>query len=230
MDSSFFDENELGKDIKPEYSSPRCSKIGYWNDFIPLLDYNSIKEYTQSIRKYSDDGRLKSVSELYYPVRLKPLGENSLENLEHNGVNHIELRMLDLNPLSPVGIMKEDMDFIHLFIIYLMSLQNADFHTQEQILSIKNIKKSAEYNDERIFIQTSENEILPIKEASSEILNNMEKFFSRYTNPNVSEIIKYQKNKVLYKHKRYAEIIKEQFGHNYVAKGIKLAKKYAEEI
>ena len=138
--------------------------------------------------------------------------------------------MLALNPLSPVGIMKEDMDFIHLFIIYLMSLQNADFHTQEQILSIKNIKKSAEYNDEKIFIQTSENEILPIKEASSEILNNMEKFFLRYTNPNVSEIIKYQKNKVLYKHKRYAEIIKEQFGHNYVAKGIKLAKKYAEEI
>lgn len=106
-----FDDTAIGKDIITPYSSARCSEIGYWNDFIPVLKYNTLTNYICSIQKYVDKELLKSVSELYYPIRLKPHGENSLENLESSGVNHIEFRMLDLNPLSPTGIIKDDIDF-----------------------------------------------------------------------------------------------------------------------
>lgn len=67
---------------------------------------------------YIRTGELREIRELYYPVRLKPKGENSLANLKQ-GVDHIELRMLDLNPFSPVGISKEDLDFLQLFLFYL---------------------------------------------------------------------------------------------------------------
>lgn len=230
MDGSYFDENDIGKDVVPEYASPRCSEIGYWNDFIPQFNYDSLKEYTKSIQSYLDCGKLRSISELYYPVRLKPLGENSLENLEKSGINHIELRMLDLNPLTPVGIMKEDIAFIHLLIIYLMSLEDKVFESFEQIAAINNIKQAAKYNDNDIFIQTDNNTAHPIKEVVLDVLSDIEKFFAKYHIENVTEILEYQKSKVLHKENRYAEIIKNTFGYNYVKKGLELADKYAEKV
>lgn len=92
MDGSFFCSDALGTDVLNRYASPRCSEIGYWNDFIPILRYENLKAYTDSIQAYVNDGQLKSPAELYYPVRLKPRGENSLKNLQNNGVDHIELQ------------------------------------------------------------------------------------------------------------------------------------------
>lgn len=229
-DGSFFKDEDIGKDIPPEYSSYRCSEIGYWNDFIPILKYDSLKEYTESIQKYLDNGKLKSASELYYPIRLKPLGENSLKNLEESGVNHIELRMLDLNPLSSAGIMKEDINFIHILIIYLMSLEDKDLKAEKQINAIKNIKQASIYDDKKIFIQTNETKAIPIKEAVLQILNDMENFFAKHYNPNVFAIIEYQRKKIIFPQNRYAEIIKNNYGTNYVKKGLELAKKYAKEF
>ena len=86
------------------YSSIRCSEYGYRNSFTPVLDYSSLKSYIRSIARYIVNGDLKAASELYYPVRIKPRGANSLETLLHNGVNHLELRVIDVNPLTRAGI------------------------------------------------------------------------------------------------------------------------------
>lgn len=133
MDDSFFDDIAIGKDVITPFSSARCSEIGYWNEFTPILNYDSLESYVGGIQQYIADGLLKSASELYYPIRLKPLGANSIENPEKTGVNHIELRMLDLNPLSPVGIFKEDRDFLHMLILYLTSLDDVASPESEQI-------------------------------------------------------------------------------------------------
>ena len=86
------------------YSSIRCSQQGYWNDFTPVLDYSDLKSYIRSIARYIVNGDLKAASELYYPVRLKSRSANNLETLFQNGVNHLELRVLDVNPLTPTGV------------------------------------------------------------------------------------------------------------------------------
>lgn len=197
MDGSFFKKDAIGQDITVNHASSRCSEIGYWNNFIPLLDYDTLNDYVSSIQRYVDCGKLKSVSELYYPVRLKPHGENSLENLEQTGINHIELRMIDLNPLSPFGIMKEDIEFLHILIIYLMSLDNKEFETSQQTAAIKNVKTAAHFDDENIFIETDNDKTLPIKSAALKILCSMEDFFAKYTNTNALNVIQYQKDKIL---------------------------------
>ena len=58
-------------------------------------------------------------------------------------MDHIELRMLDLNPLEPVGIRREDLKFLHLFILYLMSQEDRDFLPFEQVMALKNTKRAA---------------------------------------------------------------------------------------
>ena len=108
-----------------QYSSLRNSERGYWNQFVPLLDHANLRTFTDGIQAYVNKGLLFSASELYLPIRLKPRGENTLENLAKNGVDHIELRMFDLNPLKPLGIDPDDLKFAHLLILYLASLPDS---------------------------------------------------------------------------------------------------------
>lgn len=230
MDGSFFYDSDVGEVVFPDYASVRCSKYGYWNDFVPLLEYGTLGDYVKSIQEYIDNGQLMSASELYYPVRLKPIGKNSLENLKSKGINHIELRTIDLNPLSPIGIIKEDVIFLHLLIIYLISLKDESFEISEQVSAIKNVKQAARYDDKVIQIDCGWNETRNIKEAALIVLENMEEFFAKHTKSFETDIIKFQKDKILKENKRYAVAVRERFGHDYVPSGLTLAKSYAEEI
>ena len=129
--------------IKSKYSSMRNSERGYWNRFLPVLDHSSLSAFTDSIRLYVDAGALYSASELYLPVRLKPQGVNTLESLAENGVNHIELRMFDLNPEAPLGIDGRDLKFAHLLMLYLLSLPDFDFTADLQAQAVQNHQNAA---------------------------------------------------------------------------------------
>lgn len=229
LDGSFFNDQELGKTVDRNLGSARCSEIGYWNNFIPILDYSHLNGYIDSIQKYVDNGQLKETSELYYPVRLKPKGINNINNLKEKGVNHIELRMIDLNPFSPINFVKEDLEFIHLFIIYLMSLDEEEFDEIQQIWAIRNEKEAAKYDDEHIDIEIAKDQYVNVRELSLNILSDMEKYFSLFQDSRHFEMIEYQKNKII-NHQRYVERIKKEFSDNYVILGVKKAEEYAKKI
>ena len=198
------------------YSSIRCSDKGYWNHFIPLLDYSGLDSYIRSIRRYIDDGNLRSVSELYYPVRLKPRGANSLEALAENGINHLELRVLDVDPLSPAGIFVEDISFIHLLMLYLVSLPEKVFTEDEQIKAIRNIKQAAVFGNE------------VIRQMAKLILADMQRFTAEFF-PEYRSVIEYQLEKTK-PGNSYAEIISERFSGSYMEKGLELAKQYQRSV
>lgn len=129
--------------IKNKYSSLRNSERGYWNRFLPVLDHGSLSAFTDSIRRYVDSGALYSASELYLPVRLKPQGVNTLDNLAEHGIDHIELRMFDLNPEAPLGIDGRDLKFAHLLILWLFSLPDFDFTPDLQAQAVQNHQNAA---------------------------------------------------------------------------------------
>lgn len=198
------------------YSSIRCSDKGYWNHFIPILDYTDLKKYISSIQKYIDDGNLRSASELYYPVRLKPRGANSLEELAKKGINHLELRMIDVNPLSPTGIFVDDIRFVHILILYLASLPDRDFTDVDQVKAVRDIKEAAVFGNEEM------------RQRALSTLENMKSFISEYF-PEYSDVIEHQIEKTGYG-KSYAEIISTSFGDAYMEKGLKLAKEYQRSV
>ncbi|MCD7809984.1 MAG: hypothetical protein LUH02_11630 [Erysipelotrichaceae bacterium] len=210
LDKSY--KKDMSASIYQDLGSTRCSEIGYWNDFIPILKYHDIHSYVDSIQKYVDDGLLKAASELYYPVRLKPKGQNTNEHLRETGVNHIELRVFDLNPFSPIGIIKEDLRFVNLFIVYLMSLDKINLTEEMQQQAIHNEKNAARYDDTKIFIDG-----VNIKDKTLSILNDMENFFD---DEQSKTTIQYQKDKL---NNRYVERIMKQYGDNYVGEGLRVA-------
>ena len=183
-----------------------------------------------SIQAYINDGQLQSAAELYYPVRLKPAGENSLDNLKKTGINHIELRMFDLNPLSPIGLFKEDLEFIHLLMIYLMSLEDAAFETFEQVMAIKNVKRAARLDVKDIWIETGWNTAFDVRDAALKVLFGMERFFRNFENGEWMQLIYSHRQRIAFTEQRYAEKIRKEFQKDYVKNGLKLTKQYAEKI
>lgn len=228
LDGSYEKKEKLGKELPVQYASVRCSEDGYWNPFVPILQYESLDSYIASIQKYVDIGQLKSTSELYYPVRLKPKGENSLARLKEQGVNHIELRMLDVNPLSPVGIMKADLEFLHLLLVYLSSLKDTELGEAAQLRAIANAKQSALFEEKAIFVEDSKGKKHSIKEAAVQVLCDMEQFYWKHGKESAINKIVYQKNKIVNPANRYANQIQERFGTQYVENGLELAKQYAK--
>ena len=199
----------VGSDL---FSSIRCSRFGYWNTFTPILDYTSLKNYIVSIARYIESGDLRAASELYYPVRVKPRGANSLEALLQNGINHLELRVLDVNPLTRTGIFAEDIRFIHVLLLYLAGLPDFDFDAETQTAAINDIKQAAVFGS------------VEYKDRAARELERIRAFAARYL-PEYLPSVERQLGK-LGEGGSYAEIISRRFGGDYMNRGLALARSY----
>ncbi len=230
LDGSFFDENDLGKTINLDMSSMRNSIYGYWNNFIPIIDYETVDGYIDSINEYIENKELYSVAELYLPIRIKPKGKNTLENLRENGINHIEFRMLDVNPLYKTGICKEDLYFIHLLVLYLLQIKDYKYTAKEQEETIQLHKMAARRNFENVRLVMDDSVQTTFKHYVLEILTDMESFFDWVGIISAKKYINYQRNKVFNHGNRYSEIIEKMCTDGYVKQGLKLARKYSFRV
>ena len=100
-DVSFVRDGEYNKTCFSENGSRRMSEYGYWNDFMPILDFSSYEKYIYSVKELINSNKLYSEAELYYPVRLKSHTIFHLNTLSCANIDYLELRMMDLNPLQP---------------------------------------------------------------------------------------------------------------------------------
>ena len=218
-----------GRDIFSGMASVRCSELGYWNDFVPVFDYTNIQRYADGIRKYVEADLLYSVSELYYPVRLKSKGENSLDALKETGADHIELRMFDLNPLAPGGLDVRDVQFTQLFLIWLASLPRRNMSLADQVFSVQNFKNAAHYDLRTVHIFMPELKGKAAENALEAALHVMEKIraFYRPLLPDlpdwVEPVLRFENEKLKDPEKRYAAVVRERFSGTFLEKGIAYA-------
>lgn len=223
LDSSFVEKGIYGQDVFTGMASVRCGEMGYWNEFAPILNYHSISAYADSIRKYVNMGLLKAASELYYPIRLKPAGENNLESLCQNGVNHIELRMFDLNPLVNAGVEERDIIFAQLLMVWLAATPGQPFSEKDQIQAVQNFKNAARYDLKTVNILAPDGKIDSVAHAALKVIDRMKEFYDGLSF-DVNEILQFEYEKFTNADNRYAWKIRKQFGNGYVKKGLELVK------
>ena len=224
LDSSFLNKGKTGQTDFIGMASVRCSELGYWNHFVPIIRYDSLPEYTASIWNMIDEGLLASQTELYYPVRLKPAGTNSLEALEKNGVNHIELRNIDVNPYAYAGMEVRDLEFIQLLLVYDACIDSERLTKDMQVRASLNFKNAAHYDIDTTCIMLNNKEIISVRKAAINLLNQIESFY-KDINIDVSSTISYQKEKLLDSGKRYAEKVMNDFSGHFVEKGLEFLMK-----
>lgn len=227
VDSSYLEKGRVGESCFLGKASLRCSESGYWNAFVPILNYTSIEDYTRSIQYYVDEHFLAAPTELYYPVRLKPAGLNDLSSLRENGINHMELRNVDLNPLVPEGLDLRDARFIQYFLVWLACTTPRPFPGSAQVLAVQNFKKAASYDLKTVKIATVSGKNKPIADAAIDIIEVMREFYSDFPEE-VHEVLDFEKEKFIHPETRYAWIVRENYSTDYVKRGLELAKKRQE--
>lgn len=108
-----------------------CS--GYKNKIDLYPDYRSIPAYISSINEFVERGDISEAKELYAQIRLKPKDyHNVLDSLEKDGVQYLEIRTIDLNVFDKCGIAKIDLEFMNIFILYLLLEGEEFFDTWQQ--------------------------------------------------------------------------------------------------
>lgn len=226
VDNSFYEAGAGGKSIFTGFSSLRCSEFGYWNQFLPVLSYESVEAYTDSISDYLKQGLLIQARELYYPVRIKPPGKYTLDGLRENGVSHIELRQIDLNPFERDGVDPRDMQFLRLFLVWLASLEMAPLEQKDQMQAIQNHKSAAAYDWDIARVALPGEKPAPLRAQLIRLLDAMELFYSG--DAQAVREIRYQKEKTADDRKRYAARVRDVFGSDYIGEGIRRAREIQE--
>ncbi|MFC6201971.1 hypothetical protein ACFP1L_08825 [Lactiplantibacillus nangangensis] len=100
--------------------SLRNSRFGYTNRTTVLVSYRSLAVYLSDIDQLVARGELGAAKEFYAPVRLR--GGQQVTELKTTGIQYLEIRNLDLNPLAANGIDIAQLKFLHLFLITMLWL------------------------------------------------------------------------------------------------------------
>ncbi|MGU8575747.1 bifunctional glutamate--cysteine ligase GshA/glutathione synthetase GshB [Clostridium perfringens] len=222
----------LGEDsyyIKDD-TSLRNSSYGYKNKKDYYVSYNSIGEYASDIKNLVKDKEIQSIKEYYNPIRLKSLGsEDMLESLLNKGIDYLEVRLLDLDPLSIQGVSKETLYLVHLFMIYTLLKENKEitYKDQEEFFKNHDMVALKGRNEEAVIHENGVPVLL--KDKGREILSEMDEIveilFSN--NEEFKNVIKRALEKINNPNDTISEkLIKDIKEEGYINFHMRLAKEY----
>lgn len=222
LDASFLVSGNSG-DVEVGMASFRCSELGYWNHFTPVLDFSGVHAYADSIMKYINDGLIASPGELYYPIRLKPLGPNRLGSLVAGGIDHLELRCIDLNPFEGGLVDLRDIRFVQLLVLWCAAQPSSTLSPRDQVQSVMNYKNAARYDLESAEIVLRDGRHGSVRRASLLVLDMLSEFYSGFPKW-VDDVLSFERGKLEDVENRPASKVKKTFADTFAEKGLAWAK------
>lgn len=215
-------------------TSLRNSYYGYKNKKDFCVSYNSIEQYANDIRNLVNDKEIQSAKEYYNPIRLKSLGSSDMiANLLTKGIDYLEVRLLDLNPLNLQGISKETLYLVHLFMIYTLLKENHSITCKEQKEFFKNYEIVAvSGRNENTVIYENGVPVL-LKDKGREILEEMNEIVDLLfsNNREFKEVIENSLEKINNSKNTFSEeLLEDVKEEGYIAFHMRKTKEYLEDF
>ncbi|WP_201027335.1 glutamate--cysteine ligase [Serratia rubidaea] len=159
-----FESNGRGMLYLPYATSLRLSDLGYTNKSQSNLGitFNDLHSYVEGLKKaivtpseefaqlgvkqgdqylQLNTNVLQIENELYAPIRPKRVtrsGETPSDALLRGGIEYIEVRSLDINPFSPIGVDAVQARFLDLFLIWCTLADAPEMNSDELLCTRKN--------------------------------------------------------------------------------------------
>lgn len=160
-------KHATGTMYRPYGTSLRMSDLGYTNKEQADLNisYNSISEYVAGLRSAIStpskqfasigvkvDGEYRQLNsnilqienEFYSTIRPKRVtqaGETPTQALERGGIEYIEVRALDVNPFSAIGITAEQIRLLDMLLLYCLLQPSPEMSKAEQQQTERNFNR-----------------------------------------------------------------------------------------
>lgn len=159
-----FEKTDCGMYYLPYATSLRLSDLGYTNKSQSNLGitFNDLHEYVAGLKRaiktpseeyarigVEKDGKrlqinsnvLQIENELYAPIRPKRVtrsGESPSDALLRGGIEYIEVRSLDINPFSPIGVDEQQVRFLDLFMVWCVLADAPEMSSDELLCTRTN--------------------------------------------------------------------------------------------
>lgn len=93
----------------------------YGDDNLPneQIGYDSLESHFAQLQQYLDDGTYYSLKEFFGPVRCRRHNQDNkdLQGMLDHGINYLEFRSFDLDPLSRTGVSDDTINFLELLML-----------------------------------------------------------------------------------------------------------------
>lgn len=93
----------------------------YGDDNLPneQIGYDSLEQHFAQLQQYLNDGIYYSIKEFFGPVRCRRHNQDNqdLQGMLDKGINYLEFRTFDLDPLSRTGISDDTINFLELLML-----------------------------------------------------------------------------------------------------------------
>ncbi len=159
----------------PKSTSLRVSRLGYYSEEQDenFITFNTLEGYLETIKNYINtpntkfkdisldlkqqvnNGTIQMESELYNHIRPKGILSKNIRaynQLKENGIEYLEIRSIDLNPYSDIGVSIEDIDFLELVTLYCALSDSPLIDDIESSYIKENIRRSSESGQNCNFI------------------------------------------------------------------------------
>ena len=157
-------------------NSFRNGMCGYKNKEVFNISYNSRAEYVEDIKKLISQEKLINEKEYYSPIRLKAKdNKNLLRSIEEDGIEYLEVRLLDLNPMIKNGISIDQLYFVHLFLLFCLFTDEDSLTEKEIWEGNKNHELVAHYGRKVDLELFDGGEFKFLKDLGLDIISKMEK-------------------------------------------------------
>ena len=159
-----FEKTDCGMYYLPYATSLRLSDLGYTNKSQSNLGitFNDLETYVAGLKRaiktpseeYAKIGLQKDCeylqinsnilqieNELYAPIRPKRVtrsGETPSDALMRGGIEYIEVRSLDINPFSPIGVDEQQVRFLDLFMVWCVLADAPEMSSDELLCTRTN--------------------------------------------------------------------------------------------
>lgn len=217
VDDSFFTNQEIPHDY---VRSIRSSHYGYVNQPEVAVSFNSIKDYVHSLQDMVEKGFLSEEKEFYSAVRFR--GTHKAEELLTKGISYLELRSFDLNPFDPFGMSKQTMEFVHLFCLYMIWMDETATEKESEVgeemsrlTAMEHPEEKSRFQEEGFHLLEQMEEMLRSTNGSNEAYMCLQEIKKQISDPSLTIAA------------RMVSSIKEK--ESYIDFSLELAKQYKEE-
>lgn len=185
--------HSIPEDLQLPVRSLRNSSYGDDNFANEQVTYASFDQHFAELQRYLDDGTYYSMKEFFGPVRMRHHSHDTADvaGMLDAGIDYLEFRNFDLDPLSRTGISDDTVSFLELVLL------NSILSPLPDPVELADRLVEAKKRNNEVALQKPKEQLPWMKEAAMDLIAELQNFITEFNAPREYQLaLKYVQRRV----------------------------------